>query len=370
MHRVVNDMELSQRKKAILKAVVENYIETAEPVGSKIIAETCGLKVSSATVRNEMAELESMGYLEQPHTSAGRIPSPLGYRVYVNELMQQHRITVEEAESINKELQSRVHKLDEIISDAGRIAATVTNLPAYALSSGNAQVTASRFDLIFVDEHTFIIVIMLSNNSVKNKLVRIPAFVDAKMLTKLSTVFNASFTHMGESDITQSLISATELTTGDNIGLVPVIAGFLIQILSEFKQSAAYVSGTSQLLLHPEFQDVSKAQRLLSYLSDGSDIKNFPAPTDNSSVKITIGPENLAEELKDSSVIVARYDAGGGTQGIIGVVGPTRMDYSTVAARLSYVADSISKMLKENPVKQNLQIKSETPVSLIPYDKL
>jgi len=363
-------MELSERKKAILKAVVENYIETAEPVGSKVIAETCGIKVSSATVRNEMAELESMGYLEQPHTSAGRIPSPLGYRVYVNELMQQHRITVEEAESINKELTNSVHQLDEIISDAGRIAATVTSLPAYALSAVNTPVTASRFDLIFVDDHTFIIVIMLSNNSVKNKLVRIPAFVDARALTKLATVFNASFTGLGENDITSSLISATEQSTNDNIGLVSVISGFLIQILSEFKQTEAHIAGTSQLLLHPEFHDVSKAQRLLRYLSDGSEIKNIPAPTDNASVKITIGPENLAEELKDSSVIVARYDAGDGTQGIIGVVGPTRMDYSTVAARLSYIADSISQMLKATPPKTSLQIRNDTPASLIPHDRL
>ena len=362
-------MELTERKKKILKAVVENYIETAEPVGSKVISESCGLRISSATVRNEMAELESMGYLEQPHTSAGRIPSPLGYRIYVNELMQKHRLTIEEAEEINAALSSRVRQLDGIISDAGRIASSVTSLPSYALSAVNARITASRFDLIFIDDHTFIIVIMLSNNTVKNKLVKIPASVDQRMLIKLSTVFNASFTGLSESEITPQLISATEFSSGDNIGLVSVISGFLIQILSEFQSAETYISGTSQLLRHPEFQDVGKAQRLLSYLSDGSEIRNLPTPTDDSRIKITIGPENLAEELKDSSVIVARYDAGNDTQGIIGVVGPTRMDYSSVAARLSYIADSISKMLRSLPDSDPVRAEIP-PISLIPHDQL
>ena len=359
-------MELSERKRMILKAVVDNYIETAEPVGSKVIAEQCGLGISSATVRNEMAELEKMGYLEQPHTSAGRVPSPLGYRFYVNELMQKHRLTMEETEEINSALKQKVQQLDGLISDAGRIAANITSLPAYALREAVHQITASRFDLIYVDDHTFIIVIMLSNNTVRNKLVKIPAFVDQQMLTKLSTVFNAGFTGLTEDGITPSLISATELSSGDNIGLVSVISGFLIQTLSEFRSSEAYVAGTSYLLRHPEFQDVGKAQRVLSFLTDGSDLKGLPVPEIGSDISITIGPENLAEELKDSSVIVAKYDAGNNMQGIIGVVGPTRMDYSSVAARLAYIADGISKMLKDTGPKQQLQLQKKTPAALMP----
>ena len=143
-------MELSDRKKLILKTIVENYIDTAEPVGSKVIAETCGLNVSSATIRNEMAELESMGYLEQPHTAAGRVPSPKGYRLYVNELMQRHKLSLEEAEVINRNLLQKMQQLDKIISEAGRLTSKLTSYPAYALATAAAQITISRFDLIYV----------------------------------------------------------------------------------------------------------------------------------------------------------------------------------------------------------------------------
>lgn len=358
--------ELSQRKKLILKAIVESYIDTAEPVGSKVIAEKSGLKVSSATVRNEMAELEREGYLEQPHTSAGRIPSPKGYRIYVNELMQRHRLSIEETEKINSALNRKMQELDGIISDAGKIAASITSLPAYALRAPVEQVTASRFDLIYIDTHTFIIVLMLSNNTVKNKLIKIPAYVDERLLTKLATVFNASFTGVAEEDITPQLIAATELSSGDNIGLVSVISGFLIQTLGEFKTAETYIAGTSNLLRHPEFQDVGKARKVLSFLSDGNDVKNLPTPQFGSDISITIGPENLAEELKDSSVIVAKYDAGNNMQGLIGVVGPTRMDYSAVAARLAYIADGLSHMLKGADPQQQLQIQQQLPKALLP----
>lgn len=360
-------MELSERKKLILKAVTENFIETAEPIGSKVLAEKYGINYSPATIRNELSELTNLGYLEQPHTSAGRIPSVKGYRVYVNELMQQHKLTMEEAEEINAALKERVARLDGILSDAGKIAANLTSLPAYAIQSAVSKVTAKRFDLIYVDDHTFIIVVMLSNDTVKNKLVKIPSFVDHMMLTKLATLFNADFTDISEDSITPQLISSAELASGDNIGLVSVIAGFLIRTLGELRQSETYVAGASNILNHPEYQDFEKAQKIMHYLSDSEDFKNFPVPADDASVKITIGPENLAEELKDSSVIVAKYDAGHNMQGIIGVVGPTRMDYSAVAARLSYIADSISKMLKSQPNANQFQLQKNMPAPLMPY---
>ena len=338
-------MELSERKKKILRAVVEDYVETAEPVGSKAVAKDIGMDVSSATIRNEMAELESLGYLEQPHTSAGRVPSAQGYRLYVNELMERHRLSIEETESINRSLRQRLNQLDQLISDAGRITAALTEYPAYALCAAASKVVITRFDLIFVDANTFIIVAMLSNNTVKNKLVHLPTAVQQETLVKLGTVFNAGFTNITDDEITTSLISSAERATGDVTGLVAVIAGFAIEILAETKKSQAYMTGASHLLMHPEYRDVSKAQRLLSYLSDGSELLKLPSPEGDDDVKIMIGPENIAEELKDSSVIVAKYDAGDNMQGILGVVGPTRMDYSKVAARLSYIAGGISRLL-------------------------
>ena len=343
-------MDISERKKKILRAVVENFIETAEPIGSKTIARDSGLSLSPATIRNEMAELESMGYLEQPHTSAGRIPTPQGYRIYVNELMDRHRLSLEEAEAIKQSLHQRMQQLDKLISDAGILTSRLTNYPAYALSMAANSITIVRFDIIFVESSTFIIVVLLSNNTVKNKLIRLPVTVESETLNKLVTLFNANFTGISEEKITPHLISATERAANDSLGLVAVIASFAIEILSEAKRQEMYLAGASHLLELPEYRDVGKAQKLLSYLSDGNELLKLPAPDVDSGIKITIGPENLADELRDSSVIVARYSAGDDMQGLIGVVGPTRMDYSRVAARLSYIAQGLSWLISGSDI--------------------
>lgn len=350
-------MELSERKKKILRTVVEDYIDTAEPVGSKTVAGE--MEVSSATVRNEMAELESLGFLEQPHTSAGRIPTAQGYRLYVNELMNRHRLSLEETEEINRSMKSRLTQLDKLLADAGQLASRLTDYPAYSLCAAPEQVTAIRFDLIFVDANTFIIVVMLSNNTVKNKLVSIPAKIRQETLLKLATVLNASFTRITEDKITAALISSTERAMGDTLGLVAVVAGFAIETLMEEQKSQAYVSGASHLLLHPEYRDVGKAQRLMDYLSDGTELLKLPAP-EGESVKITIGPENLREELQDSSVVVAKYDVGDNMQGLIGVVGPTRMDYSKVTAKLSYIAGSLGRLISGGDAPKQLTENKET----------
>ncbi|MBR2831709.1 MAG: heat-inducible transcription repressor HrcA [Oscillospiraceae bacterium] len=335
-------MELSDRKKRILRAVVEHYVETAEPVGSKTISSDPEINSSSATIRNEMAELESLGLLEQPHTSAGRIPTSMGYRIYVNELMKQHRLSVEETVRINNALKSKVQQLDNLLSVAGKLTAQLTSYPAYALTAASADTVITRYDFIFVDQSTFIIVIMLGNNIVKNKLVHLPFSIEREQLMKLSAVFNASFTGIPEESITTELIAATERSVGDKDGLVSIAAGFAIETLMSHRTRETFVSGTSKLFEHPEYRDIGRAQKLLSYLSDAETILQLPAPEKESGMKITIGAENLADELSDSSVVVARYDAGDDMQGLIGVVGPTRMDYPKVAARLSYIAKGLS----------------------------
>ena len=339
-------MALSERKQKILAAVVEEYIRTAEPVGSKTIAATAQLGCSSATIRNELSELTSLGYLEQPHTSAGRIPSPQGYRFYVNELMEQQRLSLEETETINRRLNEKMEQLDKLMGDAGKLVGQLTGYPALAFSTPRAS-TISRFDLIYIDANTFIIVLLLSDNSVHNKFVRLPFSVDQGMIQRLSALFNAGFTGLTEENITPVLISATERAARDNMGLTSIIAAFAIETLSESQSGAAYVTGESALLQHPEFRDPDKAHRVISYLSDSRHLMELPAARQGSEskVRMIIGPENLAEELKDSSVIMAEYDAGEGQRGLIGVVGPTRMDYSGVAAKLSYIADGLSRVL-------------------------
>lgn len=339
----MSPLEISERKKKILAAVVNSYITTAEPVGSKAIAKAANLDLSSATIRNEMAELETLGYLEQPHTSAGRIPTPLGYRIYVNELMERHKVSLEDAEAINQSLSSRIRQLDHLISDVGKLTANLTSYPAYAVAAP-APATVSRFDLIFVDPNTFIIVAMLSNSAVRNKLVRLPFSVEQSTIQKLSTFFNASFTNLPEHQITALTISSAERALSDTVGLVSVLAGFTIEILSECRSGEAFVAGTSHLLRQPEYKDPDKAHRVMSYLSDSSKLLELP-PLRRGAMDVIIGPENVAEELKDSSVIIASYNAGDNMKGLIGVVGPTRMDYAALSAKLGYIAETLSRAL-------------------------
>ena len=336
--------DLSERKKKILAAVVDEYIATAEPVGSKTIAEKAGLNVSSATIRNELANLTEKGYLEQPHTSAGRVPTAQGYRLYVNELMHSADLSPAETEEINRNLAQTATRPEQAMSDAGRLAADMTNLPALTLSEQLPD-TIRRFDLLYVDANTFIIVALLGSNQVKNKLVHLPFSVGESMIQKLSTVFNANFTGITEAEITAERIAAAERVTGDSMGLTAAIAGFAIEILTARHGARAVLSGESKLLHLPEFRDPDKAHDLMTYLS-GEHLADLPGVDSfNSDVKVLIGPENIAKELQDSSVILAKYDAGDGMQGLIGVIGPTRMDYSRVAAKLRYIADGLSKAL-------------------------
>ncbi len=335
---------ISERKKKILAAVVDEYIRTAEPVGSKAIAQTANLGCSPATIRNELAELVNMGYLEQPHTSAGRVPTPMGYRMYVNELMDRQKLSLEETEDINRRLNQKLQELDDTIDNVSRLASQLTDYPALALTT-QGPVTIKRFDIIYVDANTFILVVMLSNNSVRNKLVRLPISVDQKMIQRLSSLFNASFTGITEDQITPLLINTTERAADDSMGLSSVIAAFAIEVLSESSTPMAAVSGENRLLGQPEFRDPDKAHRLMSYLSGGGHILPADDFGGTDEVRVLIGPENVAEELKDSSVVIASYDAGDNTRGLIGVVGPTRMDYSAVAAKLSFLAAGLSRRL-------------------------
>ena len=337
-------MEISARKKLILKAVVEDHIETAEPVGSKALMGRLGLGVSSATIRSEMGDLEQMGLLVQPHTSAGRVPTVAGYRLYVNELMGSGALSGEETAVIAQNLKQPTAKVDQLVSDASKLTSQLTALPSWTNLSAPGEVVVSRFELVYIDSNSFIIVALLSNRRVQNRLVALPVTIDRGTLVKFSALFNAGFTHKPECEITPELIAATERAAGDTQGLTAVIAGFVIETLMQTKAQSTFVSGATQLLGQPEFQDVERARDVLGYLGSGQALQDLPMPIADG-VEIIIGPENVARELRDLSVVAAKYDAGDNMQGILGVVGPTRMDYSRIAARLSYIAEHLAQAL-------------------------
>lgn len=342
-------MGLSERRKQILRAVVENYIQTAEPVGSRTIVETSGLKVSAATIRNEMAELEALGLLEQPHTSAGRIPSARGYRLYVNELMEEHRLTMQEAEHINEALHLKMREMDQVMEEAGRVISQLTRYPTFALTKGTRKAVISRYDLLMVDETSFIAVVMSDSQLVRNKLFRVKEEVSNAQLQLLNTLLNTSFTGMTLEELTPSLLRVASHAAEEAYSLISMVVNFAIEVLEEMENQVVHTAGIPTLLSHPEYQSLEKAEPLMNFLSEMGDGAQLPV-VQGKDVKILIGPENVVEELKDSSIIMASYDIGGGMQGVIGVVGPTRMNYADLAARLSYFAEGLSRMFGKGEI--------------------
>jgi heat-inducible transcriptional repressor len=336
-------MEMTERKKKVLRSIVDLYIRTAEPVGSKAIAELPDMNYSSATIRNEMADLTAMGYLEQPHTSAGRVPSAAGYRLYVDELMQDYRLSMDETASINIAIEEKMQKVDKLMEKVAKLVSQATDLPAISMASHHAA-TVKRFELILAGQGSVILVVMLSNDEVVNKLIKLPLNADESDLKILSAVLNATMTGLSAEEFTPELLERIMASAGMAASLVPIIMEFTADTLNRQTSTNMAVAGQMRLLGQPEYQDVHKAQRLMSSLEEDALI-NLPAVMQNQhGTKVLVGPEHVAQELKDTSVVMTKFDIGDNMQAMIGVVGPTRMDYAKVTARLSYFAESLSKM--------------------------
>ena len=345
-------MELTERKKKVLRSVVDLYIRTCEPVGSKAICELPDMQYSSATIRNEMADLTSMGYLEQPHTSAGRIPSPAGYRLYVDELMADYRLSMDETKSISNAIEQKMERFDKMMDQVAKMVSQATDLPAITLTSRQGMCTAKRFDLILAGEGSIILVIMLSTEQVLNKLIKLPVNVTESDLKLLGAVLNATLTDIPVSEISPALLEKLMRSAGEASSLVPIIVEFTSEALRHQQDTDVSVAGHMKLLGQPEYRDIARAQKVLTTL-DSDMVSNLPAVIgDEKGTKILVGPENVAQDLKDTSVVVTKFDIGEGMQGMIGVVGPTRMDYAKVTARLSYFAESLSKVFGKPEHKQ------------------
>ena len=338
-------MELTERKKRILRAIIESYIATAEPVGSKAVAQLAGLDVSSATIRNEMADLTDMGYLEQPHTSAGRIPSAAGYRLYVNELMGEHQLTMQETQRINDALELKMEELDRVIDQAGKMLSKISDYPVFSMTAVKDVVTVRRYDLLMVEENAFIAVVMTDSSVVKNKIIRIPELLSEPQLQMLSTILNSSFTGLSRDEMQRTLDKMQAHSAPGAFRLISLVVEFALEVLGELRKQTVRTAGITHLLEHPEYMSLDKAKPLMRCLADEEETARLPIPFDGGqNMNILIGPENVNEAFRDTSVVMATYDIGDNMRGVIGVVGPTRMDYAKVTARLSYFADSLTRM--------------------------
>ena len=345
-------MELTERKKKVLRSVVDLYIRTAEPVGSKAIPELPDMNYSSATIRNEMADLTTMGYLEQPHTSAGRVPSAAGYRMYVDELMMDYRLSVDETKSINNAIEEKMNQVDKLVERVAKLVSQATNLPAISAAARQGNATVLQYNLLRSGTGSFILVLTLPGDQVVNKLIKLPVAIADSDLSLLSALLNTAMTEITAEEFTAEKMDKVMRSAGAAASLVPVIVDFTVETLKKQSSTNMAIAGQARLLGLPEYRDVDKAQRVLSSIDEDA-LSNLPAVMEGANgTKVIVGPENIADELKDTSVVVTKFDIGDGMQGMIGVVGPTRMDYAKVTARLSYFAESLSKMFSKPPSPQ------------------
>jgi len=336
-------VELSERKKQILKAIISDYICTAEPIGSKTLAEGHALPFSSATIRNEMSELEALGYLEKPHASSGRVPSPRGYRLYVDELMERPEPGGDDISF--QQLKSKVRELDRLIEEAGKLVSNLTNYASVAITPAMTQVSILRFELIPIDRMNFVIVVVTESGTVKNKMVRTLSEVSSEEVELLTYVLNQTLTGVPLLHITAERLDIVRRAAGPSALLHPV-AEYLTELMEELSDPKVYLDGVSKLLRFPEYRDWQKARALLDYLED--DHRHLlPAMRKIDCVQFFIGPENGENPLSETSAIYAKYNIGKIGQGAIGIVGPIRMDYAKLSVQLSRFAKGLNQLIAE-----------------------
>lgn len=348
------DRELTPRKKQILKAVVEAHIAAGEPVGSKYLVQSNLLSCSSATIRNEMAELEEMGYLEQPHTSAGRVPSELGYRFYVDSLLQHYAMTNKEIDQINSLLKIKMGELDKILEVASKVASNITNYTGIAIKPKQSSIKILKYEIVGIDEHQFAIVMILSTGAIKTKKVKIQIEVDEFSLSHLSSALNTYLTGLCADEITLTSVMNLERAMGDNSTLVNVTIKAIYETMSEFDGGELHYSGLNQLLKYPEYSDVNKFGEIINTFEEKNQLLELVSGGNADDINVLIGSENSVKVMSDSAIVFKQIKKDGKTIGAIGVVGPRRMDYARVLATLNELSENITdliedrRLLKEN----------------------
>ncbi len=340
-------MKLTERKKAILRAIINDYIDTAEPVGSKAVASRPELGLSPATIRNEMSELEELGFLEKTHTSSGRVPSTSGYRLYVDELMEMHDLPPSIVNAANELLNLKVKELDKLISEASQLISNLTHYAAVAVTPTFDKMSIRTFEIVRVDDITFVIVVVASNGVVKNKLVKTSSPVSQNEVELLTYVLNQTLTGISLDMINEQRFDIVKRAAGITALLSP-IAEYLAELIREFTDSKYFLEGASKLLNFPEYSDVNKAREIMDFISDKHSMELIKPELYDDGIKIAIGTENGQNPLSDSSMIYATYSIGKLGHGVIGIVGPRRMDYANISAQLSLFAKALSRLIAES----------------------
>ncbi len=345
--------ELSERKKMILKAIVDAHIENGEPVGSKYLTKGGGFNYSSATIRNEMAELEALGYLEQPHTSAGRVPTEAGYRFYVDTLVERYRMTQAEAESLKAQLRDKQAEIDAILDTAMRLAASMTNYTAIAVRPRIASMTVKKFELIPVDSTSMVLVMVTAGGAVRTQNIVSCRPVTDEALKKLANLMNIRLAGLTGDQFTLPIMMELESAMGEYSFLVDPVVKSVCQTISASGAGDIKIDGVDRLLSYPEFYDIGRLKDMLAMferkddllqLISGDTAPMMPSGQPDDGVHVYIGSENPVIVMDNSSLVFKPVKKDGKTVGAIGIIGPTRMNYKKVISMIDDITNNISSM--------------------------
>lgn len=346
-------MGLDERKRKILKILIKNYLETGEPVGSRTISKLLDVGLSSATIRNEMADLEEMGYILQPHTSAGRIPSDMGYRFYVDELMEENEKKVSDMKEFVIE---KTEKMEKVLQQVVKMLAVNTNYATMISAPSMKRNKVKFIQLSSVDDRQLVAVIVMEGNIVKNKIVELSQTIDNESLLKLNILLNTTLNGLTQEEINLGLISRMKEQSAGYSQVVSDVLDTVAEAFSEDEDLQVYTSGATNLIKYPELADSQRASALLSAFEEKDELKEFLAEglddeTSETGIQVYIGSESPIQTMKDCSVVTATYDLGNGLSGHIGIVGPKRMDYENVMKSLKNLKQQLDVTFKNEKNK-------------------
>lgn len=339
-------MELSERKLKILSAIIGDYVKTAEPVGSRTLSRRPELDYSPATIRNEMADLEELGYLTHPHTSAGRVPSDKAYRLYVNALMDKKELSNEEKLCISDMLKCDCREFDKTIAKAATILSEITNLTSFAITPKQNKDTLKYIEFLPVDDDTVVLMIVSESGKVNNRTVKMSVPYNDEKLRILAK--NMTYNYKGKTisqALTNNIIANFETDIMAMSGLAEDLMPTFMRTLEEMLDVNLYMDGLTNIFDLPEFNDISRAKEFLKLISKKEQITRKLMESENG-ITISIGAENAEDEFHDCSLITASYEINGQLVGKLGVIGPTRMEYAEVTSVIEYLTDNLSKAFK------------------------